>query len=512
MARPSAIPGPPLETLSPNRAVGSSPPWYRKPAADSDPDDTQNDTEFDFLAGASTPLHVNQTKQAMFISPMKRLDQLRLSPGKTARDAAARQNLQLNFLAHQEDDEDEDDDDDYGAGDKTIHSESSSSDAEQPLEPLAHPAPTFIPQRKRKHTDSPLDMEITPMAGNHTIPHGSSGKDMWVVGMDTGELALRLSFSASDSTPCPTQPRKRLRFKASASSEETTPSQPSRTRKPLLNFSSSRKLSANGVTLIHKLNDAHDDDPDDMVLSSHPGGDSATPGSSAPQLNVQSTPISQSTPANSRAPSPFSAEGNGESNESVNGFTFVRSATKIQHQTPQTRPTSSYGASQRLINAYNTNDYTQTGKYEIMGELRVSAAGLADDDADDMHVGDKRINDPYLMPSPSSNSASFNNDYFELRQKYLVSTDKLPLLQHFERDLTREEMLQYINDQKSVSSFYESIFTSDQDMGDGLLSVLKKERLRWHPDKWVGKHNESVFDKEIINNLSQVINSLIEEL
>lgn len=498
MARFSSVPGPPLGTLSPDHNLSSSPPWYRRPAGDSDTEDqNHNETEFDFLAGASTPLNVNRNKSLMFISPMKGLDKLHLSPG------AAHPDDTIHEQRDAEDEDEDEDDDEFSAGDKTIHTETS-SDAEEMREPLACTAPTFISQRKRRHTDSPLDMEITPGAGNHTIPHGSSGKDMsGILGNETYESILKMSFSASDSTPCPTQPRKKLRFKKASISEETTPSQPSRTKKPLLNFSCSRKLSANGVPLIHKLNDAHDE-PEESVRSLQPSGFSTA------GLDIQSTPISQSTPANSRATSPCISVD--EADDIVNGFKFIKPSRNFSYRTPQARLTSSYEASQRLINAYNTNNFThETEKYEIVGEFLVSAAGLMAEDAEDIHVGDKRINDPYLVPPPSSDSSNFNNDNFELRQRYLVGSDKLPLLQHFERDLTKHDMLYYINDHESVSSFYEYIFTNNKE-GEGLLSFLKKERLRWHPDKWIAKYANSIFDKEIIDSLSQVINSLIDEL
>lgn len=488
MARPDLPPSAHLASLSPNHITCSSPPWYKRQANDSDSEDPEhNDTQFDFLAGASTPLHVNHNKSVMLISPMKKLGRLHLSPGPPRED-------QIIY------EDDQEDADEYDAGNKTIHT-NSSSDLEDSL-PLVHDAPRYIPQRKRRHTESPLEMDITPLAPDHTIPHGSSGKDMsGILGNSSYEYLK--NFSASDSTPCPSQPRKKLRLKKSVSSEENTPSQPSRTRKPLLDFSSSRKLSTNGPLLIYKLNDAHDD-ADESARSME--SSAFTSGAQ----NLQSTPISQSTPANSRAPSPnllFE-----EGNESINGFKFVKPSTKFSYRTPQARPSSTYEASQRLINAYNSNDFSQeSGAYEIVGEFRVSAAGLMDEEAESVHVGDKRINDPYLMPSPNSHSSSFNHGDQELRRKYLEAENKLPLVQHFERDLSRDEMLALIDDKKSVSGFYDRISTSEEESSKGRLSLLKAERLHWHPDKWIAKQDLGL-DKEIVDKLSQVINAMIDSL
>lgn len=504
MARPTSARNAHFASLSPNPSACSSPPWYKRGAEDSDSDGADhNDTQFDFLAGASTPLHVNNNKSMMFISPMKKLGNLHLSPGPPREDQIIYEDINEDIVHEEDDDDDDDDDDDFSAGNKTIHTNSSSELEDQSFMPLDHPAPKFIPQRKRRHTDSPLEMEITPMADDHTIPHGSSGKDMSGLLPNSSYEFLKISFSASDSTPCPSQPRKKLRLKKNSFSEENTPSQPSKTNKPLLDFSSSRKLSASGALLIYKLNDAHggsDESAKSMETSSLSSG----------TQNLQSTPISQSTPANSRAPSPgISVE---EADESVNGFKFVKPSAKYSYRTPRARPSSTYEASQRLINAYNLSEFSQdAGAYEIVGEFRVSAAGLMDEDAESVHVGDKRINDPYLFPSPASHSSSFNNGDLDLRQKYFESS-KLPLLQTLERDLTKDEMLKYINDKQSVLSFYDRISTAEEESSKGRLALLKKERLRWHPDKWVTKYDKLGLDKEIVDNLSQVINGLIDSL
>lgn len=439
--------------LSPN--PDSSPAWYKNRATDSDNEDESNQ-RFEFLTGASTPLHINHGKSMMFMSPMKKLDNLHIS---------------------QLDPPQEDDSEDF-EGNKTIASDYTDSDDNE-----LTPAPAYI--RKRKHTD--LDMVITPSAANHTIPHASSGKMSGII--ETSDL--KHSFSTSDSTPCPSQPRKKLKFKTS---QELTPSQPSKTKTPLLNVSGSRKLSATALPLLSKLNNAQEEDADEESEESQGSSNVFT---NAP--NPHSTPISQSTPANSRAPSPGFTEEAG-----VHGYNFVK-PTKFKYQTPQSRPTSAYPGfqnSQHLINAYNTNDFTHAsgGKYKIVGEFPVTSAGLMNEQDEKLHVGDKRINDPYLAPPPLA-----RNEH-KIREAYLQSSDKLPLLLHFERDLSHTEMLLLINDNKSVSAFYEHVNIE----GEELFSFLKKERLRWHPDKWVTR--QSVFNKPIIDSLSQVINSLLEDL
>lgn len=396
----------------------------------------------------------------------------------------------------------EDCSDDYAAGDRTIASDSSD-------EPV--PPPQYI-SRKRRH-ESPLQMEITP---NHTIPHRSTS-DMSGIETGTCESLLKISFSASDSTPCPAHPRKRLRFKNG--SPEHTPSQ-TRRRAPILNFGGSRKLLAAEMPLLHKLTDAHADL--DHTESLRPSGFST---------HMQSTPISQSTPVNSRAPSPgvcFAGDtqthrnsgwtldtkaeadekterheetGQHETTEhqqksnatfdtdddAIAGFSFVR--PRHVYATPKAQ----IGAAQRLINSYIANK----PDWEILGEVRMSAAGIADDE--DAHVGDRRINDPYSVAPPLPDTSSA-----EVRRRY-GAEERLPLLQHFERELSHAEMLAYINDRSSVSEFYDFIF----DGSDSRLGFLKRERLRWHPDKWVARMDESIFEKDVVDALSQVINALI---
>lgn len=479
-----AEPGPFLGHLSP--AATASPPWYKKQAhASSDVEDGDHDTDFDFLAGASTPLNVS--KSVLFASPMKRLDKLHLSAAVPCIPEAE---------ATADGDDEHDADDDAFLGNQTIITETDSDDDND----LLYSQPTYVPQRKRKHADTPdkhadsPDMHTTPSAHDHTIPHGSADMS-GIMDCRSADSALRISFSASDSTPCPIQPRKRLKFK---NPEELTPSQPSRVHRPLLNLSSSRKLSASNVPLLSKLATADNDDS--LETSSD---------FSRSRGDASSTPISQSTPANSRAPSPaFVSEDLGDG---INGYKFVHPDAKFKYQTPHSRPTSAYPHIQHnsslLLRAYNSNDFGQlsAGKYKIVGAMPITAAGSMDENDDDLHVGDKRINDPYLV-APESLADDANQ---ELRALYVGKSDKLPLLVHFERDLDNDEMDALINDGSSVWAFYTHIIGTDS---DDLTMFLKKERLRWHPDKWNNRFADSCFVKSNIDNLSQVINGLIEHL
>lgn len=140
--------------------------------------------------------------------------------------------------------------------------------------------------RKRKH-DSPLDMIITPAFNYVKIKSSDlpASRDSFV-DQNSCESLLKISFSTSYSTPCPIQPRKKLKLK-----DDSTPSHPLRLKKPLLNLSCSTKVSAGSEPLIDKLNNAGDEDS---------YGDNS--GEEEHERNpAQSTPISQSTPANSRA-------------------------------------------------------------------------------------------------------------------------------------------------------------------------------------------------------------------
>lgn len=491
MANPTSVPDLAPALLSPDPPIHYSPPWYKKPL-NSDPDDPDN--EFDFMAGASTPLKVNHAKSIMFLSPMRKLDNLHLDTGFAS----------SSFLEEEEDEpngnlvpsgephaDENDDSDGYGPGDNTIINESSDDDDDDDLE-ILNTAPVYV--RKRKHSETPLAMEITPNA-NYTIPHGSSGKNLSAYLSNlTSDSIGKISFSASDSTPCPTQPRKRPKFKPDAD----TPSQPSKLHKPVLDLSNSRKVVSSTAALMSKLSEAHDDmSEDDETPLTYQSEHTTT--------NQQSTPISQSTPANSRAPSPgLSFE---ESEQDVGGFKFVRPTHGLKYQTPLSRPTSAYPHqnAESLRASYHAGSLPLGGSYKIVGEFPVSAAGLMDEEDESLHFADRRINDPYAAPSPVNPAKG--KESAKLRELYLGATDKLPLLSHFQRALTEAEMLFYIDDGKSVLAFYQEIIDHGSE-----YAFLKKERLKWHPDKWVGRLETSPFTKDVIDRLSQVINGIMDDL
>lgn len=471
----------PPALLSPNPAVQYSQPWYKRPLSSDPPD--PDDSQFDFLAGASTPLKVNHGKSMMFLSPMRKLDKLHLNSEFAS---SSYHETEEQGPGESHDDEEHDDSDGYGPGDNTIINESSDDD-------ILETAPVYV--RKRRH-ETPLAMEITPNA-NFTVP-GSSGKNLsaYLANLTSDSIGKH-SFSASDSTPCPTQPRKRLKLK----SDEQTPSQPSKMHRPLLDLSNSRKVTSSTAELMSKLNDAHGDvsEDDETPLTYN----------TTHTTNQQSTPISQSTPANSRAPSPGLSFA--ESENDVAGFKFVRPTHGLKYQTPLSRPTSAYPYqhAESLRASYHSGSLLLgNGAYKIVGEFPVSAAGLMDEDDDSLHVADRRINDPYAAPSPPVSLAK-GKESVKLREMYLAAPDKLPLLLHFQRALTEPEMLQYIDDGKSVMGFYREIIDTTNETE---YSFLKKERLRWHPDKWVGRLDASPFTQNVIDRLSQVINGIIDDL
>lgn len=539
-----------------------SPQWYNEAVEDSDPEDAPS--HLDLLAAASTPLRVSPGKNSLFTSPTKRLDNLRLSPRKAtpimslrqlgshsapinifhdrpsssgaAKDTRTRNIIEdldaeadvsglindsinesrfypnsLENVAEEEDQDDDGDDDDEGLSpggiaDQTIIEESSSEEETSGPVFTLRLLPVYI--RKRKHSDSPMAM--TPQQ-KHPLSQSSFTCDM--SGIKTAEShnstfsILKLSFSASDSTPCPPQPRKRLKFKQPT--HEETPSQPSRVGKPMLDISASIKLAASSVPLLTKLNNASasasDHDSDEPMESTGTGSSMQLS-----KFDVASTPISQSTPANSRANSPAAYEES--SDQEVNGFKFVRPTTQPMYQTPVNRyhaaPTPKL---QQLRNSYNSSDFSGACKYKIVGNVPVSAAGLMDESSEDVHIGDKRINDPYVTAPTSSPLPGGRLFSAALLEKYGSSTDKLPLLEHFRRELEPEEMNLLINDGQSVWAFYKMILLSR--LNDiHMMSFLKRERLRWHPDKWVNKVEGSKFVQSNIDNLSKVINLLIEDI
>lgn len=524
-----------------------SPLWFNGSVEDSDPEDTNS--RFDLLAAASTPLRVCSGKNSLFASPTKRLDNLRLSPRRThtLRPAGTTANetegptvpkkasfvssfaeadadiselpdtsdwLRLSSIREEEcdlpDDDNDDNDDDGsspgGIADQTIMEESSSDEEDCAPVFVQKRLPMYI--RKRKHSESPMNVTPQP-SGRHPLSQSSLSRDMSGVltadSLNSTFSVLKLSFSASDSTPCPLQSRKRLKFKQH--NHEETPSQPARIGKPILDISASRKLAASSMALLTKLNNASSRDPesDDPIESTETGSSMQSS-----KLEQHSTPISQSTPANSRSNLPDAYEESPKLN--VKSFNFVRPVTQPNYETPLSRYTAVRTPKlQQLLNSYNTSDYGSAHQYKIIGDVPVSAAGMMDEMCEDVHIGDKRINDPYAGAPASSPSPQARFLSAALLESYTAAGDKLPLLEHFRRSLRNSEMNELITDGNSVWEFYKLILSRRlTDLHK--MSFLKRERLRWHPDKWVSRLEDSCFEQSNIENLSKVINSFIEDI
>lgn len=386
--------------------------------------------------------------------------------------------------------------------------------------------PVYLNSKKRG-IDNSLDMVVTPCA-----PHDSS-KNVLTVSADPmsicGSNSSKLSFSNSDSTPCPPQPRKRLKFKQVTPSG--TPLNVGGKRKNLLNFSNSTRVSASILTQLNTVRHddfAEDDDspPPTEPMSAWTG--TSTADTTASSVRQPTTPISQSTPANSRAPTPPQplslplppnvtpgpkappvAE---EYGEPINGYKFVR----LSAEPRSLHPYYSYKTPE------NTHSYNEVprvrsdacaSRYEIVGEFPVTSAGLMDENDEDLHIGDKRINDPYLNPRDTVKSHWGPAEAEQERRQrvardYLMSANAadLPLLKLYEGEraaMDKQTILSLINDNSSVLEFYQFISTN-------ALDTIKRDRIRWHPDKWHARGKDG--DKEIVDNLSQVLNALVERL
>lgn len=481
------LPAPPIATSSP--PVSPSKPgtlvaWYNKGFDDSYEQETppKKLNHFNFeLAGASTPLGANNSMT--FLSPMKKLNNLHLNPIVDGEDTP-----KIN-------ENDENDDSDYGLGNQTIH-ESSSSDGEY----SQNSPPVFVGSRKRKRVvESP--MVITPTVTSNDSKD-SYMKDMSSICYSSTSIS-KISFSNSDSTPCPI-PRKKLKFKRI---NVETPSQPSKQKRKLLDLSNCVKTTQ--ITPeIHEDDDSMNQSILNLSFVSSPVHNN-TEFSAQGQQNQHSTPISQSTPANSRPPTPKLEE----YGEEINGYKFVKPPTHSQfnYQTPPNR----YGpftTSQQAKQSLDSGNFEETfstiksdvssnkqgsSKYKIVGEFPVTSAGLMNESDEDLHIADKRINDPYL-------NDNLTLDVLLIRAEYQNST-KLPLLEVFEAESpTKEHLLELINDGKSVQEFYNHIVEKSD-----IKEFVRKDRIRWHPDKWLNKQ-DPVLDKQVIDSLSQVLNGIVE--
>ncbi|CCE79328.1 Piso0_001385 [Millerozyma farinosa CBS 7064] len=422
-------------------------------------------------------------------------------------------------------------------------------------------SPRFIKNRKRQlESPSDVDMVITPVADNKSDHHRRSYPS--IPSTTSASASFKLSFSTSDSTPCPIQPRKRLKFKRSRPLEDTPSSTKLAPFKKTLNVNNYVKTKTETIPILQALNgisgsaqkeeasfssseNEHEEDhfKDEHLhgnsMGSSPDGVSTFNTSytreSVKNAEYQSTPISQSTPANSRPSTPAQhPQSFAETEDSVNGYKFVNPVKKpnpyYSYQTPENGQPS---MSQNMKYFYHRNDSIpmpkvslQNGKYEIVGDLPITSAGIMNESNEDLHVGDKRINDPYLNNSDyyySIRKSSSSQDKIRVRQMYFDSFDKagsdlqklkLPLLSNFQgnEDLSRSKAIQLISDGYSVMNFYKYIQHSNEE----LVDLLKKERVKWHPDKWHSRLKDSnlkdrvLVNKDIVDRLSQVLNSIIE--
>ncbi|KAM9930966.1 hypothetical protein OXX59_000124 [Metschnikowia pulcherrima] len=491
----SAIPNQ-NDVHNPHNCVFSSPlPWYASDYRGSISEESENpEDDFEKLTAASTPLHVGMGSVNLFASPSNKLGRLDINRGSptqhTPKDVQRKipttefpnslcfrkqndapvtsinkgpehdfkgydatytpdadeaiANMTFMEVPIYDDDDDDNDDDDDDDG----HDTSFDSASHIPKRPVY--------SRKRRFIDSLAGEYSTPGQKLSQIEEMNTGD----VGNETSDSLLKASFCGLDFTPCPSQPRKRA--KTEKTIHDLTPSQPSKVNKPLLDLTSSKKLL-------------------------------------------------QSTPANSRPNSP--AYYRDSDDEEINGYGFVKVNPEFNYETPKPRVIPANKSDRKFSSVlseakdYNSKKYANNSLegYEIVGNFPVSAAGIMDEDNLDVHVADKRIHDPFLSAPKYTTK---EDKRCKLLTLYSGSRYKLPLLEHFERELALDEMKRLINDGVSVRSFYDCISSSCK---AAKRSFLKKEGLRWHPDKWEGKFEDSPFDKKTIDSLSSVINGLLDE-
>ncbi|OBA20559.1 hypothetical protein METBIDRAFT_23304, partial [Metschnikowia bicuspidata var. bicuspidata NRRL YB-4993] len=434
---------------------------------------------------SSTPIHVHNGTSSLFNSPLKKLDRLDLNNIKHRRASQSSEH----------DSQSDSDSNDEIANATVVEAEDSEGDGDHdpPSDPLqCLDPPVYV--RKRKRADhTAMTPKFSFIKELHTPAEDMSG----IMDNETNESYLKISFSASDSTPCPPQPRKKFRRNL----QDGTPSQPSKISGPILNLMSSKKFSISGAPLVNKLDGAEKSEEDTSFKSSPASTTSLC------KTKLSSTPISQSTPMNSRPGSPSQAvHGVGEKHV---WCSLPRPDLKYSYYTPQPKLTTTANRitseTKDFVRNYHSNNILMPFEnYKIVGDFPISAAGLMDEGDQNIHIADKRINDPYLVIPHGMKRKKFD----DILMQYLNTSNRLPLLKHFESDLGIDEMKLLINDGKSVRYFYEEVLSlSDYDTRD----FLKRERIRWHPDKWGSRLADSCFDMSLIGSLSLVINVLLEE-
>lgn len=486
--------------------------------------------QFDF---ASTPLNLNCTLS--FSSPMNKLNQLNLE---------SELDIEGFEEKHLKEQQDEEDDDEYSLGNKTITAPESESDFDQYEEIDIKFEPKYISsRRKRVHLESPDMMVLTPNINyKNNINEKNDFNDMSICNTTTttttntstiSASAFKFSFSnTSDSTPCPRQPkRKRLKFKHELTKNILDLNY---AKKSILSQPLSFPLYNDGDELSNERY-CNDDENNSGISSGSTDNKSIT-------SKLESTPISQSTPASLRAsspppppqpqPQPPKQQSSGqEYGDTINGYKFVKPKSPTNNtKFPQFKYETPLNNNRyhQLCQDYNSNNY------QIMNELPVTAAGLmphADEDDDDIHIGDRRIGDPYLniLRGNDDNDNSINNNNnandhgsiinTQLREMYFTENRlPLPTPYFYElKSLSVDQILPLIN-YDNLLKFYETIL--DENENETLFDLLKQERIRWHPDKWIGKLNQKEMNVDvdyeltikIVDTISQTINSIIESL
>lgn len=470
------------------------------------------------VAGSSTPLtklqnsniDVVSNSSALFMSPLRKLDQLQLE----SEDSPCYHGV-LDKTIMEDSDHAEHLDDDYN-DDKS----------EGTLE-MAQ-GPEYISRRKRQLETSDVEM-ATPMPtnldgkvkkGNLSSRYGSSISN------------LEASFSNSESTPCPLQPRKKLKFKNAFT--ENTPTQCRTTRQGgTLNIQKSIKKSVDSIsglkyssTKASSLRNINSEEENhSQIFGSDEEGNKASREEESEDSieftrhsdifnttpfhpNLQSTPILESArqeSATENSSFPYVEE----TGSNINGYKFVTNQNYI-FNTPEDK----LSTSQKLKLNYNANDISNRGDH---GDIpRHSFSYNIMENNDDSDIPSKRQHDPYLQKPHAGNKRDHRYKewvrlaYFELFNGNDVSTVKLPLLALFEKELTNDQILDLINNETSVLEFYEYIRETTD-----LMDLVKRERIRWHPDKWMSKLNlispgDFFLNRQIVNRLSQVLNNIVE--
>ncbi|CAH6721816.1 hypothetical protein CLIB1444_07S03070 [[Candida] jaroonii] len=380
-------------------------------------DDTTDVDESIGQIGSSTPTN------SSFLSPIKKFDNLNLNnlsdiyeDDKNDTNEIDNSDFLKGLNAEVDEGEDENDYSSDWAGDQTIEHSTDEED-------LVEIKPVFLNKRKRDTSDVEM---ITPTSNNQSASSNYDDSKMSICSniTSTSLSNFKLSFSNSDSTPCPPM-KKRFKYE--------TPN-----KKKLLNLSNSIK------TNVKELPNFKQSEIEEDYHS----------GSSSPIeaiKNQQSTPISQSTPSNSRAPSPIESKG------TINGYT--------------------------MINREIPNGV----------DVEYDNENINQPEEESFDIGNERINDPYL------NEPEILHDNLEIRNNYMTNKYKLPLL--IDLPSTKKEILEVLNSE-NIYNFFKFIKLPKESLKD----LLKRERIRWHPDKWV---NESL-DIQFISNISSSINVIIE--